>query len=60
MFVNLLNEDYYVSPVNGKRYEIKPKKLLNEPEGEPPRGQDAEYLYQMYSLWKDRISQAEV
>ncbi len=38
MFVNLLNEDYYVSPVNGKRYEIKSKKLLNEPEGEPPRG----------------------
>ena len=38
MFVNLLNEDYYVSPVNGKRYEIKSKKLLDEPEGEPPRG----------------------
>ena len=38
MFVNLLNEDYYVSPVNGKRYEIKSKKLLGEPEGEPPRG----------------------
>jgi len=38
MFVNLLNEDYYVSPVNGKRYEIKAKKLLDEPEGEPPRG----------------------
>ena len=38
MFVNLLNEDYYVSPINGKRYEIKSKKLLNEPEGEPPRG----------------------
>ena len=38
MFVNLLNEDYYVSPVNGKRYEIKSKKLLNELEGEPPRG----------------------
>ena len=38
MFMNLLNEDYYVSPVNGKRYEIKSKKLLNEPEGEPPRG----------------------
>ena len=37
-FVNLLNEDYYVSPVNGKRYEIKSKKLLNEPEGEPVRG----------------------
>ena len=38
MFVNLLSEDYYVSPVNGRRYEIKSKKLLNEPEGEPPRG----------------------
>ena len=38
MFVNLLNEDYYVSPVNGRRYEIKSKKLLSEPEGEPPRG----------------------
>ena len=38
MFVNLLNEDYYVSPVNGRRYEIKSKKLMKEPEGEPPRG----------------------
>jgi hypothetical protein len=38
MFVNLLNEDYYVSPVNGKRYEIKSKKLLDAPDGEPPRG----------------------
>ncbi len=38
MFVNLLNEDYYVSPVNGRRYEIKAKKLLGEAEGEPPRG----------------------
>ena len=37
-FVNLLNEDYYISPVNGLRYEIKSKKLLGEPEGEPPRG----------------------
>lgn len=37
-FVNLLNEDYYVSPINGKRYEIKSKKLLDAPEGEPPRG----------------------
>ena len=37
MFVNLLNEDYYTSPVNGLRYEIKSKKLLGEPEGEPPR-----------------------
>lgn len=38
MFVNLLNEDYYVSPVSGLRYEIKSKKLLAEPDGEPPRG----------------------
>lgn len=37
-FVNLVNEDYYVSPINGKRYEIKSKKLMDEPEGEPPRG----------------------
>ncbi len=37
-FVNLLNEDYYISPVNGRRYEIKSKKLLGEPDGEPPRG----------------------
>ncbi len=37
MFVNLLNEDYYVSPVTGLRYEIKSKKLMGEPEGEPPR-----------------------
>jgi len=37
-FVNLLAEDYFVSPVNGRRYEIKSKKLLAEPEGEPPRG----------------------
>ena len=38
MFVNLLSEDYFVSPVNGRRYEIKSKKLPDEPEGEPPRG----------------------
>ena len=39
MFVNLLSEDYYVSPINGLRYEIKSKKLLGEAEGgEPPRG----------------------
>jgi hypothetical protein len=38
MFVNLINEDYYISPVNGLRYEIKSKKLLGEPEGEAPRG----------------------
>lgn len=38
MFVNLINEDYIVSEITGKRYEIKSKKLLDEPEGEPPRG----------------------
>lgn len=41
MFINLLSEDYFVSPVNGRRYEIKSKKLLDEPEGEPPRGLEA-------------------
>jgi hypothetical protein len=38
MFINLLNEDYVTSNVTGKRYEIKSKKLLDDPEGEPPRG----------------------
>lgn len=38
-FVNLINEDYITSQITGKRYEIKSKKLLDEPEGEPPRGQ---------------------
>ncbi len=38
MFVNLLDEDYFVSPVSGQRFEIKGKKLLAEAEGEPPRG----------------------
>jgi hypothetical protein len=37
MFVNLINEDYIVSEITGKRYEIKSKKLLGEPDGEPPR-----------------------
>lgn len=37
-FVNLINEDYVESKITGKRYEIKSKKLLGEPEGEPPRG----------------------
>jgi hypothetical protein len=37
-FVNLINEDYISSHVTGKRYEIKSKKLLDAPEGEPPRG----------------------
>jgi hypothetical protein len=38
MFVNLINEDYTRSEITGKRYEIKSKKLLDEPDGEPPRG----------------------
>ena len=38
MFVNLINEDYITSEITGKRYEIKSKKPLDEPEGEPPRG----------------------
>lgn len=37
-FVNLINEDYITSEITGKRYEIKSKKLLGDPEGEPPRG----------------------
>jgi len=38
IFVNLINEDYVTSEITGKRYEIKSKKLLDEPDGEPPRG----------------------
>lgn len=38
IFVNLINEDYITSEITGRRYEIKSKKLLDEPEGEPPRG----------------------
>ncbi len=40
MFVNLLSEDYMVSSVTGKRYEIKSKKLIQDDgaTGEPPRG----------------------
>ena len=37
-FVNLINEDYITSEITGKRYEIKSKKLLKDPEGEAPRG----------------------
>ena len=37
-FVNLINEDYITSEVTGRRFEIKSKKLLDDPEGEPPRG----------------------
>lgn len=38
MFVNLINEDYITSELTGKRYLVKSKKLLDETEGEPPRG----------------------
>lgn len=38
MFVNLINEDYITSELTGRRFVIKSKKLLDEPEGEPPRG----------------------
>jgi hypothetical protein len=38
MFVNLINEDYITSEITGRRYEVKTKKLLDDPEGEPPRG----------------------
>lgn len=38
MFIGLLNEDYMVSSVTNRRYEITAKKAMNEPEGEPPRG----------------------
>lgn len=37
-FVNLINEDYITSEITGRRYEIKSKKLLDDPDGEPPRG----------------------
>lgn len=38
-FVSLINEDYMTSQITGKRYEIRSKKLLDEPDGsEPPRG----------------------
>jgi len=36
-FVSLINEDFMTSEITGKRYEIKSKKLLDDPEGEPPR-----------------------
>ena len=38
LFVNLINEDYITSEITGRRFEIKSKKALDEPEGEPPRG----------------------
>lgn len=38
-FVGLINEDYMTSQITGRRYEIRSKKLLDEPDGgEPPRG----------------------
>ncbi len=37
-FINLINEDYITSQLTGRRYEVKSKKLLDDPEGEPPRG----------------------
>lgn len=38
MFIGLLNEDYMVTSVTNKRYEIMSKKVMAEPTGEPPRG----------------------
>jgi hypothetical protein len=38
MFVGLLSEDYFVSPVSGRRYLVRSKKLLDGGGGEPPRG----------------------
>lgn len=37
-FVSLINEDYITSEITGRRYEIRSKKLLDDPDGEPPRG----------------------
>lgn len=37
VFVNLINEDYITTEITGRRYEVKSKKLLDDPEGEPPR-----------------------
>jgi hypothetical protein len=37
-FVNLIDEDYITSEITGQRFEIKSKRLLDDPEGEPPRG----------------------
>ncbi|MBC7942919.1 DUF4868 domain-containing protein [Candidatus Saccharibacteria bacterium] len=37
-FVNLINEDYMTSEITSRRFEVKKKKLLDDPEGEPPRG----------------------
>ena len=40
MFINLLDEDYFVSPVTKQRFEVKGKKMLSAPEGEPPRAME--------------------
>ncbi len=37
-FVSLINEDYITSQITGRRYEVKSKRALDDPEGEPPRG----------------------
>jgi len=37
-FVNVINEDYITNEITGRRYEIKSKRALDDPEGEPPRG----------------------
>ncbi|MDR0887148.1 MAG: DUF4868 domain-containing protein [Candidatus Nomurabacteria bacterium] len=38
-FINLMDEDYFVSPTTGRRFEVKSKKLMKDPTGgEPPRG----------------------
>ena len=38
VFLNVINEDYVTSQITGRRFEIKSKRLLDEPEGEAPRG----------------------
>jgi len=38
IFVNLINEDYMTSEITNRRFEVKAKKILDDPEGEPPRG----------------------
>jgi hypothetical protein len=37
-FVNLINEDYITSQITGRRFEVKSKRALDDPGGEPPRG----------------------
>ncbi|MEI6054096.1 MAG: Kiwa anti-phage protein KwaB-like domain-containing protein [Candidatus Saccharibacteria bacterium] len=38
IFVNLINEDYMTTEITNRRFEVKAKKVLGDPEGEPPRG----------------------